>query len=448
MAMALPLPLPHLDAAATARACGSLERLYQHANLIHGRGVRVPSTFPAAELAWLTAHGLAPNQRTTIDHDALVARVRGARRIRTLAAGAAAFTASLTGGLPHGVFLEAALLAHRLPAHAFTPLGRASTTCTICGLPARHTADRAEEFLSWHDAGTGIPGDLAWAARALTEWPRGAAARPTPAARARLAQLLLAIERVPATGRPGAAVAAVHALGGFGGRRDHRARGVVETLAFAGVLEAPPHVGLATAFVSYVERDRRPTVRTEFDAPLGFWRGAHGVQWRNVERLFGIDRAAAAKLAATAPAPAPAARAPRARTKVAAPRAPRGLPRRPARAGDVWSVRLREDAWIAAYVWEVAPRGDRPYARVEYLDRFTATPPTAAEVAGAGVRGRRDGRWQTWASGLHTTTGLALVAEGAAPPPVTSAAPDRVPAGGGKDLIHLADWCFPELDAL
>lgn len=440
--------LPNLEAADLERACALLERLYDQRNVIHGKGVRVPSTFAAADLAWLDERGLAPNQRTRVTHDALVTRIVKSKRTRSIADAARLFVASLDAdGPPHGAYLEAGLLAARMPAHRFAGGAKSSASCPICGLEREVVRDRAEEFMQWHRWGSGIPGDLPWTALALEQWPRGPA-KPSPAARRHLAAILLALDGLPPAARAGAAFSAVRTLGLFAEDRHGAAsRSVVETLAFAGILEAPPHVGMATRFVSHRERDARPTVRTEVDAPLGFWRGANGVSWSNAKTLFGVTKAAATRDAKRA-SPAAARRPPPRRSRPAAAKPVRGLPRRPAAAGDVWAVRVREDAWVLAYVWRTQRSGGRVWALAEYLDWFGSAPPEASALRGIGVRGRHDGRWQTRAHGLEKTTGLLLVAEKVPAPKTREPAPDRIPSGGAKDLIQLADWCFSELDEL
>lgn len=440
------MTLPQLQAPDIERACALLERLYDPANVIHGKGVRIPRTFPRDDLAWLEEHGLSPNQRTKVDHDTFVERIVGAKRTRALAEGGRTFVATLDrDGPPHGAFVEAALLAHRMPAHAFERWG-ASKSCRVCGLERVTVRDAAEEFLGWHGAGTGIPGDAAWAALALEMWPSGRA-RPSKLARGRMARILLALDELPPKAHAGAAIAAVSALGFFAETRHAPAsRGIVETLAFAGILEAPPHVGLATRFVSALERDARPSVRVEYDAPLGFWRGAHGVSWANARALFGITKASAARDAEHA---APAEERPtprRPRTPVAKPA--RTLPRRPAEKGDVWGVRVREDSWVLVYVWKTQRGAGRHWALVEYLDWFGHALPETSALSPIGVRGRRDGRWQTRSHGLEKTTGLVLVAERVPAPKTSGPAPKSTPAGGASDLKSLADWCFPELDRL
>ncbi len=426
------------------RACGLLARIYAPANVVYGKGVHVPAKFPRDDLDWLAAHGLAPNQRRTETHDALVTRVVSAKRRWSIADGARAFTASLDAGTPpHPVLLEAVLLAHRMPRHDFTVRGK-GTVCNVCGLEKDVTRDRAEEFLDWHRQGSGIPGALTWAALALEHLGAWAKRVPTAAARSRLFSILKALDELPATARAGKAIEAVHELGYFvEGKRHPWSSSIVEMLAFAGVLEAPPHIGLATGFVSYAERDARPTARTEVDAPLGFWTGKHGVNWKNAKALFGLDKKSIVPKATSAVVKVSAPK----RNPAPAPSPGKTLKRRPAAAGDVWSVRVREDAYVLAYVWSVASDGTRDRALVEYLDWFGSELPGAEVVKKLATRPRYDGRWQMKAHGLEKTTGLALIAEKIGPPKAARPSPDRLPIGSGKELIYLASNCFPELES-
>ncbi len=114
-----------------------LARLYHGRNRIHGKGVRVPKTFPADDLAWLEEVGLAPNQRTTLHHAKVVRTIIEAKERVSIADGACGFMASLGEGPPHGVLLEAALMAHRLPPHRRICGG----SCRVCMMSATATID-------------------------------------------------------------------------------------------------------------------------------------------------------------------------------------------------------------------------------------------------------------------------------------------------------------------
>ncbi len=430
------MPLPSLAADEIARACELLTRLYYRAPL---HKVHVPATFLPEDVDWLQARCLLPGSAVRLTHASLLTAVLSAKQQWSIEAGAQAFTASLdSDDPPHGAFLEAVLLAHLTPMHEFESR---SKLCRVCGLEQVTDVDAAKDFLRWHTWGTGIPGSVPWACVALGELTSWLQRIPSETARGRLLTILHTLDTLPGTARVGAAVAAVSALGYFDeGKRHECSRGVVETLAFSGILEAPPHVGFATRFVSYAERDARPTVRTECDAPLGFWKGAHGVNWAAVKKLFGFDK--------DTQIPRLQART-RCRPR---PHKPRSTPlktslkRRAPLVGDAWVVRLREDGFVLVYVWKVERKSQRSQALVEYLDWFGASVPAPNELPPLGVRGRKEGRWQMVAHRLDETSGIALVAQGLPGPATKLAAPDRTPVGSATELVYLARWCFPELD--
>ena len=436
------MPIFELAANDRERACALLTRLYDSRNQIHGKGVRIPKTFPKDELAWLESVGLAPNQRTTLHHAKVVQRIVDAKHDVSIADGARAFIASLGEGPPHGVLLEVALLAHRMPAHRLRGNGG---TCHVCMMDTTVTVDVAEQFHDWHTSGSGIPGDPTWAVLGLDQLRAHPVRRVSAEAKARMGAILHTLDNLPDEAPMGTAIEAIQTLDVLGDDpKGSRARGVLETLAFAGMLEAPPYRGIAAGWIDFIERDRRPNKYVEVEAPLSYWRGRDGVCWEHARAILGIDRRAAA----TAEPPRAVRPAKKATPKPAnrPPAGPRS-PRRPAKAGDVWAIRVREDTYVLVYVWHPGT-GARPYARVEYLDWIGPTPPAADEVTSLGVRPRGKERWQMLAHSLHKTTGTALIATDISPPKRTGPEPDRTPGGAAKELAWLADACFPELAEL
>lgn len=255
--------------------------------------------------------------------------------------------------------------------------------------------------------------------------------------------ILHALDNLDADAPMGKAIETVRGLEVLGpDPKGWRARGVLETLAFAGVLDARPHHGVAEEWVDFSTRDCRPTKFVEVEAPLSYWRGKHGVHWRHAKAVLGITKAVAAKAT-----PVRAITASRTPEKAKVPPTVKRLKRRLAEAGDVWGIRVREDTYVLVYVWEPGD-GTRPYARVEYLDWIGSVPPASDEVEGLGLRARYDGRWQMRAHGLHKTTGSVLVATGVSPKTDPRPEPDRTPGGAAKELAWLADACFPELSEL
>ncbi|MBJ6760075.1 hypothetical protein JGU66_04820 [Myxococcaceae bacterium JPH2] len=435
---------PSLAPEDVERAVSLLERIFSPRNPGGHNTVYIPKTLAASDLDWLRGVGLDPNTSLRLTHDEAVAAVVAARERYTIAEGVEAFVSSLdnVGAPPHGCFLEAVLLAHGMPAHPMSSPREdpATAWCRVCGLSPELLVRPASMFAQWQTGGSGIPGRIEWALVALGQLESWKTRVPTPLAKARLAHVVKVLDGLAPDTPPGGAFGAVQALG----LDKAAARSIVETLAFAGVLEAPPHEGMATRFVSFAERDQRPSVRVEVDAPLGFWRGRNGVQWTNAQTLFGLSR----------DMPLPPLEQPAAHTpakKKAAPKKPgaaerkKTLPRRPPAKGDVWALRIREDAWALLYVWTVKEQAQRPYARCEFIETLSLECPTSVTPP-LTTRPRYDGRWQYWASGLEKVTGSALIAENVPEPTAKEPVPERLSHGGAKDLPWLASSCFDSLD--
>ncbi|GEA86891.1 hypothetical protein [Cellulomonas cellasea] len=423
------------------RALALLTRLYAPENRVYRQGrheVRIPTTADAGDLAALAARGLAPNACVTLTHDEAVTELRTRARAVDEHAAADAFVASL-GSAPvrWRALLPATVLGSTLPGHAHD--GRADRTCDVCFVDPTVTVDTTDAWRSRRTSGSPLPGDVVGYVLALRDapapWPR-----PTPHDVWTLHEVFRTLRELPPGTRPGAAAKAVHRERLLPGRPQHAVTSLLEDLALLGVLQTPEHPGLLTRFTTARERDRRPSVRVEVSAPLGFWTAEHGVDAAVVERLFGHLPVSSTRPAGAPPA-SPSVRAPR--TARAEPLAPhlRGDPA----AGDVYAVGCREDAWVLAYCHGVEEHGGRRYGRVEYLDGVFDARPGADVVAGRGFRGRPDGRWQQLTSQLSTTPRVRRLARDVPAPPDDRPAPTSTPFGTGASLRHMADWCFPEL---
>lgn len=423
------------------RALALLTRVYAPENRRYREGrheVRVPSTADPDDLAALAARGLAPNTPVTFTHDEAVAELRTRARELDERAAADAFVASLGSAPVHWrAVLPATVLGSTLPGHAYE--GRADRTCDVCFVDPTVTVDTTDAWRSRRTSGSPLPGDVVGYVLALRDapapWPG-----PTPHDVWTLHEVLRTLRELPPDARPGAAAKAVHAARLLPRGPQHTATSLLEDLALLGALQTPEHPGLLTRFTTARERDRRPSVRVEVSAPLGFWTAAHGVDAGVVERLFGHLPVPSSR-PADAPVPPPSVRAPRApRAQPLAPHL-RGDPA----AGDVYAVGCREDAWVLAYCHGVEEHGGRRYGRVEYLDGVLDAPPGADAIAGRGFRGRSDGRWQQLTSQLSTTPRVRRIARGVPAPPDDRPAPTSTPFGTGPSLRQMAGWCFPEL---
>ncbi|WP_326552634.1 hypothetical protein [Micromonospora sp. NBC_01813] len=404
---------------------------------------RAGATIPAADLAALGAHGLAPNTFRRFDHDDTVAALRRLAAAVPERAAADAFVAGLGSASRNWqALLPAWALGTTMPEH---PGPTGDRPCDVCFLTAQTTVDTTLAWWQRATSGSPLPGDVCGYLLALES-----ATTPPPVPQPHdvwvLHEILDIVRSLPPTTRAGAAAQALRTAGLLPGADKWTYRSLLEDLAFVGVLQTPEHPGMLTAFTTARQRDRRPSVRVEVDAPLAFWRAADGVTEPLVRRLFGHLPRPAERPPAPATA-APVRRAQPGTRSTPLPAALRGEPR----AGDLYAVRCRSDAWVVAYCHRIDDLGGRRYGLVEYLDGVFTTQPSAADVVDADgalsrpPRGRGSDRWQMRASRLDKTTGVRRLARDVAPPVDDRPAPDRITNGAAKDLSHLASWCFPDM---
>ncbi|AGL15584.1 hypothetical protein [Actinoplanes sp. N902-109] len=425
-------------------ALALLDRIYANENALIDTAGRfahhVPATIPAEDLRALAERRLTPNSFRDVEHDEAVTTLRRLAAAADERTAADAFVASLGPArlLRWRALLPAVALGTAMPAHPF-PADAGARICDVCFLERTTTVDTTLAW--WHRArhGSPLPGDVCHYILALEAaarpWPT-----PTPADVWTLHEILDVIRSLPPATRAGRAARALRERGLLGSRSPQAYQALVEDLAFLGILQTPDHPGMLTAFTTARRRDDRPGVRVEASAPLSFWSAAHGVTESLVDRLFG-------HLARPPERPHPPAQATPRRTSAVGKRAaplPSAL-RGEARAGDVYAVQCREDAWILAFCHELQDRNGRRYGLVEYLDGLFPCPPTADDIDHRGFRGRPENRWQQWTSHLDKTPRVRRIARDVPTPPDDRPPPDRVSLGNAKDLRHLAGWCFPEL---
>jgi hypothetical protein len=432
-----------LSAVDDEAASALLDRIYANENsyvdAVGRHAHHVPTTIPPEKLQALTERGLTPNSFRRFEHEEAVTTLRRFAATVDERAAADAFVAGLGHArLRWRALLPAMALGTAMPDHAFpdTPGVR---VCDICFLDRITTVDTTWAWWQRARSGSPLPGDVCHYVLALEAAPRPWPT-PDPADVWTLHEILDVIRSLPPATRPGKAAQALHARNLLPSRPAYAYTALLEDLAFLGILQTPDHPGMLTAFTTARRRDQRPSVRVEVSAPLSFWSAEHGVTEPLVHRLFGhLTRPGERPHPSH---PVPPRRTPTAVTRAAPlPSARRGDPR----AGDVYAVQCREDAWILAFCHQMQDRNGRSYGLVEYLDGFFTRPPTPDDVDGRGFRGRHDGRWQQWTSHLDKTPRVRRVARDAPTPPDGRPAPDRVPIGNAKDLRHLAGWCFTEL---
>jgi hypothetical protein len=229
---------------------------------------------------------------------------------------------------------------------------------------------------------------------------------------------------------------------------------LLESLALIGILATKEHPGMVSAFTTYRERDWRPNVRVEAQAPLARWDSSCGLRQDVFDKVFGHLRLHTADCSGERPPAEPpfvetatGALARRRPPRQTISKTPPEAGKDPAQTGDVYAVRVRDGAWVTVFCHEVGTRGknDMAYVLCEYLSGVFPEMP-AAENLNLRFQGRKDRRWQHWTSAMDGTPWVRRIARGVPAPKTDKPAPDRIPNGGASSLKRLADWCFDELN--
>lgn len=377
--------------------------------------------------------------------------------------------------------LTGALLAARLPDHSVTPYGggaldgahtvdgraappsdapldRAATSpCRVCGMPGTSTVAVTGAWALRHLEGSPIDGDVVGHVLALTELEGAVRPEPTEHDLWTFRALLTVLRTLPEKTSQSKARAALKKAHLLDTVSPHAAGSVLEELALVGVVATASRPGLVERWSDYSERDERPSVRVEVQAPLAWWSSTDGLRDGVLHEVFGHLLpsgllSADVDLDGPRPTPVPAsgatvAAAARSRerelSRPARASVPRSVGTGPAAAGDVWAMQVAPDAWVTLYVWAVEELGGRPYARVEFLAGVSPTFP--APAGSTEVQPRYDGRWRFSAHSLDKTPGTRRIQQGAPAPSVAPPPPGRAPNGAAKNLRHLAGACFPAL---
>lgn len=411
---------------------------------------QVPVTLPYAPLREaLALAGLDPDTTAQTAHDEALAQLREHAAAWSMEQAAAAFVAGLwSAPAAWRSALPGVLIARAMPAHPFTPWSASSPDlCQICGW-RQGPVQLLQAWAFRLTAGTPLDGEPAGYAQVL-QWLGDARPVPTDYDRWALGAVLAVLRSLPADTRYSAAAKAIAAAKILRGTRTPAA--VLEDLALVGVLAPPTHPGMVERFTSYRERDARPNVRVEVQAPLAWWDssiGQHGVRTEWFEALFGALDIPTVSLDAPRPTPFPAAKDSldgglTARVRALAPKQPKAAASvgdGPAAAGDVWAIRLEPGRWVAVYVHEVRERG-RPYAHAEFLAGVFSDLPEAADIADR-VQPRRSGRAPTWVHSLDKTPWVRRIAQGRPAPAGDEARPQGGSWCAAKELRHLSSWHY------
>ncbi|WFR72121.1 hypothetical protein P9209_27090 [Prescottella defluvii] len=398
--------------------------------------------------------GLDPDATDEVSHDSCWDRLRARAVQWDVRAAAEAFTASLWSA-PGGwrSVLPAVLLATSGPEHELRPWSEQSADlCEVCGWRSgrRQVVD---EWASRMAGTTPLDGDPVGCGLALS-WAVGDRPVSTDYDRWVLGAVRAVIKALPPQTRHAKAADVLRAAKIVPMDR-YEAVGFLEALALVGVLAPMERPGLAERFTTYRERDQRPNVRVEPQAPLAWWNASVGDRgWRDdvFDRLFGFLDVPVVDLDAPRPSPVPPSKETTmgglaARVRALTPRPPKvaaSIGTGPAVAGDVWAVRVRPDAWVTVYVHEMMTSRDRPYAKTEFLSGVFPQMPSADQLVSVG-QPRPSGRDVNYVHSLEKTPWVRRVAQGVPAPHAEEPLPERGGWQAAKQLVHLAGWNFAEL---
>lgn len=435
-----------------------------------------------ADAEILAAAGRPHDAVRTLGHDEAVAELRRLGTQWSVAEAASVWVAGLwSAPWAWRPALTGTLLASRLPDHPFTPYGGdtaggahsvdgrspapdpiyastpSTSPCRVCGTQGTTDVAVTDAWSMRHLDGAPIDGDVVGHVLALNELEGHERPVPTEHDLWTFRAILTVLRTLPqgtSQSKARAALKQAHLLDTVA---PYAVGSVLEELALVGVVATASRPGLAERWSDYSERDERPSVRVEVQAPLAWWSSSDGLRDHVLREVFegllppetlstdvDLDSPHPTPVPARGATVAAAARArERALSRPATTSVPRSVGSGPAAAGDVWAMRVAPDAWVTLYVWSVEELGGRPYARVEFLAGLSSAFPSPAQRAE--VQPRYDGRWWFFAHSLDKTPGTRRILQDAPAPTVTSPDPDRTSNGAAKNLGHLARACFPEL---
>lgn len=412
---------------------------------------RPPATPPYAPLLTaLEAYGLNPQEFAHPQHDEVRESLQKYAEHWTMAEAASAFVAGLwSAPAAWRSALVGVLLGRNMPDHEPSPWSAENSEfCRICGF----SPDPIQKIEAWSmrlSAGAPLDGDPVQYAQVLG-WLGERRVHPTEYDRWALGAIRALIQNLPAGTRYAGAAKAIKSAGIL--RGPHTAISVLEGLGLIGVLAHPERPGLAERFTTYAERDQRPNIRVEVQAPLAWWNtevGTNGIRTEIFEQIFGGLDIPEVDLEAPRPEPQLAAKDTfdgglTARVRALTPKAPKvtaSVGSGPVSSGDIWAIRLKPGRWVSIYVHKTRSMAGRTYARVEFLAGEFIEQPTLSELTHR-VQSRRDGRWCMWAHSLDKTSWVRRIGEQFSVPQGNGQVPEDGSHGAAKELLHLADGCF------
>lgn len=407
---------------------------------------RIPTDLSADRLKALERGGRMPGKMSFPQHDDIWDAFYALADTWTLSEAAGAFLAGMwSAPFLWQSALCAKLLAQAAPRHPFTPYAGSKDTCMICGFRKK----AVDPSLLWYQRMTGgvpLDGEPTGYVSALREMAKYEQ-RPTPTSYDlwTFRAILTVIRQMPSRSRYSRVRDALYREKLLPAAQKWVYGSLLEASALAGILDTPDHPGMATRYTSYKERDLRPSVRVEVQAPLAWWDSSIGINEDTLHKIFGdIDLSSVSLTDRPGPIPPLSQtvtgrmkmiRSPRKRLP-AAPDAGKG----PIRPGDVYAIRIRDGTWITAY----CHRTEGTYAIMEYLSGiFSEMPMRSQIICTFQLRGSK--RWQARTSGMDRTTGVKRIARDIPTPCSDLPVPDKIPFARAADLGWSAGWCFRDL---
>lgn len=407
----------------------------------------VSQSISTPDLEALETAGHEPNRFVRPGHDETITELKQLANQWTINEAAQAFVASMwSAPMIWRSLITGKLIASGMPSHEHTPYP-SSSTCQICGLSVDQATDSTLQWYWRMTNGTPLDGDPFGQVLALREL---AAAQELPKPndydRWTLRAVLTVLRQLPPKTRYSKAAIALKKERLLPTQKEYAYRDLLETLALIGILDTPEHPGMITEFTSYIQRDARPNVRVEVQAPLAWWDSSVGINENNLNKIFHDFDLSSISLADKPEESPPVKetilgalekmRSVRGKVPKKSPDAGTGE----AEAGDVYAVRVREGVWVTVYCHEVRDKR----VIVEYLDGVFPDMPGKTDLQRT-FRPRTTGRWQCSAIAIDSTSWVRRVARGIPLPSSPLPEPDRLPFHNAKDLKHMVRWCFPDM---
>lgn len=426
----------------------TLQQIYQYENSYYDSEkdshlYRIPANLPIEKLEALKQADHMPNQMFSPNHDEIWDHFYALAEAWTLSEAADAFIAGLwSAPFLWQSALVAKVLSQAVPRHTFAPYTGSAHTCTVCGF-CEKAVDSTDLWYSRMTSGVPLDGDPTGYVFALQEMAKsGQPPVPTAYDLWTFRAVLTVIRQMPPKSRYSKVRDALQKEKLLPASSKWICSSLLEALALIGILDTPEHPGMATRFTTYKERDMRPSVRVEVQAPLAWWDSSIGINETALQKIFGKTDCSSVSLSDR---PAPIPPLPRtitgglAKMKVPRKRLPTSpdAGKGPAQTGDVYAVRIRDDKWVTVYCHKVEDR----YVTIEYLEGIFPEMPMKSQIISSFCL-RGDKRWQARVSGMDRTTGVKRIARNIPLPQTNLAAPDRASYALASDLAHLAGWCF------